>query len=263
MSIIDKFPYISRLRYVHPVEKMALSLLTLIFCIVSRSILLGGIVLVMNYYLNVQLAGLEGKRYMRLMRIPLVFVILSTITILVNFSPKPLDAFAIPMGSIYFTASWAGVQRAAQLCITALAAVSCLYYFSLNTTITDMAQAYRYVHMPELFIELTILTHHYIFLLWDDGKSIQNSQKARLGNRDFKTSMRSFGAMLSAVFVRSIKRSNKLYKAMEARGYDGVINSIPEYQPLNKGRLAKILVLEGGMLAYTIAFNILEPGGFW
>ena len=49
------------------------------------------------------------------------------------------------------------------------------------------------------------------------------AQKARLGNRDLKTSIQSFGQMASVVFVRALKQSDALYNAMESRCYDGEI----------------------------------------
>ena len=45
MILIDTLSYTSRLRQVNPGEKFAFSMLTLIFCIVSRSLAVAGVVL--------------------------------------------------------------------------------------------------------------------------------------------------------------------------------------------------------------------------
>ena len=71
------------------------------------------------------------------------------------------------------------------------------------------------LHFPGLFIELMLLTYRFIFILMEGASAIMTAQKARLGNRDLKTSIQSFGQMASVVFVRALKQSDALYNAMD------------------------------------------------
>ena len=57
MILIDTLSYTSRLRQVNPGEKFAFSMLTLIFCIVSRSLAVAGVVLAATGFLTVCRAG--------------------------------------------------------------------------------------------------------------------------------------------------------------------------------------------------------------
>ena len=172
MIIVDKLCYQSKLRYVNPMEKFFFAVITLILCIVSRSVFMGVAVLLLNRILTVKIGGISGPRYDRLMLIPLVFLLLSTLAVIVNFSRYPLDAFSIPLGSIYITGSWAGLMRAARLIITAMASVSCLYFLSLNTTMTDIIEVNRKLKCPELIIEMMMLIYRYIFLMLDIAYNI-------------------------------------------------------------------------------------------
>ena len=115
MIVIDKLCYNSRLRYVNTSEKFAFSLLTLCFCIISRSILMALIVLLVNGILTVGIGRIPFFRYRRLLLVPLVFLLLSTIALLLNVSPVPLDGYALPLGSIYITASRSSLFHALQL----------------------------------------------------------------------------------------------------------------------------------------------------
>ena len=54
------------------------------------------------------------------------------------------------------------------------------------------------------------------------------SQNSRLGYRDIKTSYKSLGALASTLFIRSFKRANDLYTALEARGYNGELKVLEE-----------------------------------
>lgn len=244
MIIIDKLCYLSKLRYVNPGEKFAFAMLTLIFCLVSRSIAMGVFVLLLNGFLNIKIGGISTRRYINLMLVPLTFLLLSTLAILVNFSRSPLDAFAIPLGSWYATGSWNAIVHAVQLTVTALASVSCLYFLSLNTTMTDILSVLRKLHVPGLVVELMLLIYRYIFVLLDVAYYISTSQNARLGHKDLRTSIKSFGGMVQAMFVRAMKRSRCLYDAMEARCYDGEIKVLDETHPVNQRNVVLIIVVE-------------------
>lgn len=258
MLLIDKLCYSSRLRYINACTKTLLSILALIFCIIDRSIILSLMVLVTMGYLSVKKGGISFFVYLRLLRIPLVFLILSTLAILINFSKTPMDAFALSLGSFYLTSSYASLLHATQLIATALASVSCLYFLSLSTPITDILSVMKKVHVPDLFIELMLLIYRFIFVLLDMAEALTAASHSRLGNIDFKTSCRSFGSVASALFIRSLKKSNHLYDAMESRCYDGRILVLSEEYPLQKKHLYMIFVF---VLTLTICSIILRTFG--
>ncbi|MGF6377075.1 cobalt/nickel transport system permease protein [Clostridiales Family XIII bacterium PM5-7] len=256
--IIDRLCYLSKLRYVNPGEKFAFAMLTLIFCLVSRSIAMGVFVLILNAVLNIKVAGIAPKRYLNLMLVPLTFLLLSTAAIIVNFSKAPLDAFAIPFGSGYITGSVEAILHAIQLTITALASVSCLYFLSLNTTMTDILTLLRKLHVPALLVELMLLIYRYIFVLLDISYYISTAQHARLGYKDAKTSLTSFGGMVQALFIRAMKRSRNLFDAMEARCYDGEINVLDETKPVNKRNVILIGIVEVLLCTATVLLKLYE-----
>jgi len=256
MIVVDKLCYQSKLRYVDPMEKFSFSVLTLVFCIASRSIIMGCLVLLMNSLLIVKAGGISAKRYRGLMMIPLAFLILSTLALIVNFSRTPLDAFALDIGKWYITGSFAGLRRGIQLIVTAMAAVSCLYFLSLNTTMTDIIDVCGRLHCPKLFTELMLLVYRYIFVLLDIAYSISTAQNARLGNKDHATALRSFASLLQVLFIRSMKRANALYDAMESRGYDGDIKVLSESRPKSRKNILLISLTEAVLLAATIYIRV-------
>ena len=176
--------------------------------------------------------------------IPIVFLIVGTGAVFLNLSKVPMDAFAVPVGEIYITASRESAFWAVNLCITALAAVTCLYFLSLNTTMTDILGALRKMHMPRLLIELMMLIYRFVFILLHTASAIMTAQEARLGNRDYRTQLRAFGKMLTALFFISLRKANALYDAMEARGYDGTINVLERNTPAKKKEMILLAVFE-------------------
>lgn len=244
MIVIDSLCYTSGLRYVNAMEKFAFSMLTLLFCIISRSILVAATVLFVTGFLTVGKGGISLSRYLKLMTIPLVFLLLSTAAILVNISPVPLDAFAVPFGSFYLTGSIRGLFKGSELIFTALASVSCLYFLSLSTPVTDILDVLKRLHIPGLIIELMLLIYRYIFIMLHTASAISISQNSRLGNKNIHTARKSFAAMISSVFILSVRRSSALYDAMEARCYNGSIRVLSEEHPAKYSEILSIAGFE-------------------
>lgn len=252
MIVVDKLCYRSKLRYVNAGEKVAYSMSTLLLCIISRSILVAGIVFWVNGILIVKKGGVGLLRYTRLLAIPLTFIILSTLAIIVNFSKAPLDAYAIPVGTFFITGSQKSLHFAVQLVMTAMASVSCLYFLSLNTTMTDILDVLGKMHCPVILIELMMLIYRFIFVLMETASAIMVSQKSRLGNRNLRTSILSFGQMGAGLFIRALKRANVLYDAMESRCYDGKIKVLSVQHPVKWKDVAVILLFELFLIGLTI-----------
>lgn len=252
MTAIDKFSYQSKLRYINASEKFVYAMLTLMQCVVGRSVHAAVLVFGVNVFLTVKKGGIPLLRYVMFLIIPSGFILLSFAAVVLNFSEYPLDAFVVSVGSFYITGSSYMIEKMAKLSITALACVSCLYFLALNTTMTDIINVLRKIHIPDLVIELMILTYRYIFLLFDTAEAILTAQNSRLGNRNFRTEIYSYGSMASALFVYSIKRSGALYDAMESRCYDGVLRVLPTDQRPEKKEIMFIIFFEIILLAVTV-----------
>ena len=247
MLLIDKLSYQSKLRYVNASEKLVYALLTLVLCVLSRSVKVAVLVFAVNGVLTVGKGGIPLFRYIKLLMIPLAFLAAGTAAVMINVSRTPMDAFALPAGEWYITGSCEGIRRGLRLCVTAFSAVSSLYFLSLNTVMTDILCACRKLHFPSLLTELMLLIYRFIFVLFETASSITVSQQSRLGNRSFKTRIRSFGKLGSSLFILALKRSGALYDAMESRCYDGSIRVLSREQPAKAGEIA-VIALYGAVL---------------
>lgn len=252
MITIDKLCYHSKLRYVNAGEKFAFTIITLLLCVISRSIVIACIVLTATGILTVYKGGVPLFRYIHFMTVPLAFLILSTLAIMFNISRTPLDLFAIPIGNWYLTSSRDSFRYSLQLILTALSSVSCLYFLSFSTPMPDILNVLGSIHCPKLLIELMLLIYRFIFVLMSVASAITTSQQSRLGNKDYKTSLKSFSGMASVLFIRSFKRANALYDAMESRCYDGTIHVLNETFPPKKKNMIAIAVFEIVLLSLTV-----------
>lgn len=237
MLLIDQFAYQSKLRNKNPFLKTALALSLLIFCILSHSMCTSLLTLLFMGILTIFGGGVFVSDYYKLLRIPFVFLILSTIAIIVNFSTTPLSRLSIPIGTVYLSMSKASCFHAGELISTAMAGVSCLYFLSLTTPVSDLFCVLKKLKVPSILIELILLTYRFIFILLQYAFNITVSQKCRLGNKDFKTSCISFGRLASNLFLLAFKKISALYDAMEARCYHGNLHILEEAYPVQKREL--------------------------
>lgn len=242
MIIIDKLCYYSKLRYQNPYIKTAWAMIALIITVSTRSIVLSVFILGAMGFLTVVKGGTDLRRYCHFMAIPFAFLFLSSFAIAVNLTKTPLSILAIPLGNWYLTASFSGLYLVTQLILTAMAAVSCLYFLTLTTPMPDILMVMKKVRCPYLIIELMMLIYRFIFVLLDIAYQLRISQLCRLGNKDKKTSWKSLGELMAVLLVRSMKRANEMYDAMESRCYNGVISVLEETNSATKNEIVLLSV---------------------
>lgn len=255
MIAIDKMCYRSRLRYVNAEIKFAYTVMTLLLCVVSRSLIIAGIVLLVNGILTVKRGGIPFSLYGKYMLIPLGFLLMSTLALIINISQEPMDAYAVSIGTWYLTSSKASLLFAVKQIASAFAAVSCLYFLALNTTMTDILGTFKKLHCPQLLSELMLLIYRFVFVLMDTASAIMTAQKARLGYEDYRTSLHSFGQMAAALFIRAWTRSNALYDALESRGYDGELCVLEESRAAGRKEILVVAIYEIGLIVIILVLK--------
>lgn len=210
-------------------------MLTLFTCIISRSPVIALMILVATGFLTVFIGKIPISYYIRSMKWPLSFLCLSII-------------------AIAFGAS--SLQTSLQLLCTAMASISCLYFLSLSTPMTDILMVLRKMHCPKMIIELMLLIYRFTFLLLNISSAISISQRSRLGNRNLKISCQSTGILISTLFIRALKKSSLLYDAMESRCYQGDIRILEENYPPKAAELIFIFIFEAIIIGLTIYIKL-------
>jgi cobalt/nickel transport system permease protein len=76
------------------------------------------------------------------------------------------------------------------------------------------------------------------------ASAIMTAQEARLGNKDYRTQIRSFGKMSVSLFLISFRKANAMYDAMEARGYDGTVKVLRSKQQVKRKEIFLLAVFE-------------------
>lgn len=244
MIMIDKLSYSSKLRYKSPCLKSFFAISTLIICVAARSFIISLITLLIMGGLTVYNSRTSYKYYIKLFMLPLLFLLFSTITIIVNIADEPMSTIALPIFHKFIMIRKDSIYFAINLILTSLGSISCLFFLSLTTPSTDLLYVLERIHCPYLIIELLLLIYRFIFVVLDMATAISTSQKCRLGNKDMKTSIKSMSELLTMLLIRALKKSSLLYDAMESRCYDGTIRVLNESNKASKREVISVTIFE-------------------
>ncbi|GAW93468.1 cobalt ECF transporter T component CbiQ [Calderihabitans maritimus] len=240
MFKIDQYAYANKLLSVHPGEKFAFALITMAVGLIFDTINTSMIIIIMMSGATIILAGVRWRLYVKLLSLPLGFLIAGVAAIAVSFSYHDVDVVSgFTVGRFLVGVQPGDLYLALRLFFKALGAVSCLYFLALTTPMTDIIIILRKLKAPPLFVELMSLIYRFIFVLLETAGRIHLSQASRCGYFSFASTYRSLGALLSNLFIRTYWRSRISFTALLSRGYTGSINVLePRYSVSYKNILA-------------------------
>lgn len=253
MISIDKLAYVSELKHVNPIEKFIFSMVTMLVCIVVNSTQASIAVLLIMSGITVFKAKIPFKIYIKLILLPLVFLIIGITTIAINVAPNNRDLiFGFSMFNIKFGCTYESALTAARLFFKSLGAVSCLYFLTLTTPVFEILSVLKKFKVPKLFVELMGLIYRFIFVLLDTANMIYISQNSRLGYSTLRNGFKSIGQLITMLFITSYKRSQDIYTAMESRCYDGDINLLESKYKISYRNIVLIILVEVLLIAISL-----------
>lgn len=248
---MDLYARRSRLCRENAALKAAGSLGLLILCICCSSLLPPLCLFVFLSVVTVAAGGIRVREYLSLLGLPAVFLLLSALTLLWDFSPQPVPEAVV---SVPLFGGWLAVVPAAQslgmlVLSRALGAVSCLYFLSLSTPLPELLEVLRRARIPAIVIELAVLIYRYIFLLLATFRDMRDSAASRLGYRGLKRSLRTTGLVYGGLLAGSFRRAGACFDAMESRCYTGQIRFLTEKKKVTARGVCLLAVPLAGMLA--------------
>jgi cobalt/nickel transport system permease protein len=264
MIYIDQWAYISKLKKTDPMLKLLFAIVSLMICIWADSPLISAILILVTGWITIKKGGIPFVCYCKLLLLPISFLLIGVITIAVNYSAH-VEGFLLKImfAGGYIGVTGSGVQTAFGLFMKAWGAVSCLYFLSLSTPMVSLLYVFRKLKVPKLLVELIGLSYRFIFILMATADTIYISQNARLGYSSIEAGYRSLGGLASMLLMLSYKRSQDLYTALEARGYDGELNVLEEKFKIRPQKYLPALGFEILLLLIALGLKYKIRRLFW
>jgi cobalt/nickel transport system permease protein len=149
--------------------------------------------------------------------------------------------FSTPGRAVWATTLWsrelaitdAGLIRFASILLKSWLSVQMAVVLTGTTRFPALLQAMRSLRLPQILVSIIGFTYRYIFVIADEALRLMRARAARSGTVSSSAGGGSLlwraqvtGGMAGSLFLRSIERSERIYDAMVARGYDGEMRSL-------------------------------------
>lgn len=226
---IDSLAYRSRLLPFSPGCKLAVGLVPLIICLGFSGLWVSLATIAAMGCAAAVCARLTPWRYIRLLLIPAGFLLISTLTIMLCRVDGPARGFVLfRLAGSSYGVSAESLARGGQLALKSLGAVSCMYFVALNTPMTDILHTLRQLRVPVLLVSLMELVYRYIFVILEEAGRMKTAQDSRLGYQSLGAGLRAVGEMAGMLFIRCMARCDRIYVALQSRGYEGELRLLKQ-----------------------------------
>jgi cobalt/nickel transport system permease protein len=154
--------------------------------------------------------------------------------------PAPYNIF--PLYGFEIQISQSGLARFLSIALKSWIAVQAAVVLAGSTPFNDLLAAMQQLKVPRLFVAIVALMWRYLFVLVDEVIRMLRARSSRSapipGTGKAGGSMmwraRVTGGMAGSLFLRSLERSDRVYAAMLARGYNGSL-PVGRTAPLSRG----------------------------
>jgi cobalt/nickel transport system permease protein len=173
------------------------------------------------------------------------------------------DALAsVRLGAWTLTLTQPGLERFVSVALKSWLSVQMAILLTATTPLPDLLLAMRSMGLPRLLVAVLGLMWRYLAVLVDEALRMMRARDSRSGSWEGRGGgtllwrARVTGAMAGTLFLRGYERSERIYSAMLARGYDGTIRSLPS-QPLSWAERMMLLVAFALLLALVLLGYLL------
>ena len=159
----------------------------------------------------------------------------------------------VALGPLRLTISAEGLRRFLTITAGSWLSVQVALLLAFTTPFHDLVDALRELRLPRILISIISFMYRYLAVLTDEGSRMLRARDARsaLGDGRGGGSIRwratVTGRMVGSLFLRAYERSERIYAAMQARGFEG------EFRHLRARSLARVEIIRLAVLLALLA----------
>ncbi|MDQ0214238.1 cobalt/nickel transport system permease protein [Oikeobacillus pervagus] len=239
--IIDTIANQQRLSTIHPIEKFIFAIGCLLTTVTLRDVGLSLLIFFIMSMIIIIVMDIHILLYLKLLSLPLLFILTSIISILFTFSLEPYSGedliWSGEIGPIFIFILFTNFEVAIELFLISIGSVTCIYFFILSTPVHELLFVLSRLRLPKELIDLISITYRFLFMLMETAIQMYYAQSTRLGHRSFRISLRSFSILIPNLFIQTLKKRTEMQQAIDSRGADELILSFTYEGKVNKKHL--------------------------
>lgn len=179
------------------------------------------IIFFLMVFTTIIIAGIPFNKYLKILFIPMSFLLISTITVLFSISGEDVYIWSINIGKIYIGLTNESIIQSINLTTRVFASMSATFFLALTTPLNKLIKVFKRLRIPSVIIELLVLIYRSIFIFLEESKEIYIAQELRFGYSNFRNSFRSISLLIKALFIRVLLKYEDMVMALDCKLYDG------------------------------------------
>jgi cobalt/nickel transport system permease protein len=178
---------------------------------------------------------------------------------------RPGDILAtFQVGPITLSISGQGMQEFATIALKSWVSVQVALLLTFTTPFHDLVDGLRQLRMPRIIVSTISFMYRYIAVLSEEAGRMMRARASRSADVDghgggtLVWRMQVVGGMVGSLFIRSYERSERVYAAMQSRGFQGDLKHM-HGRPLDSFDWAFFLAGAAGILAFVLVGQLWLP----
>ena len=147
---------------------------------------------------------------------------------------RPEDPLGtVALGPLTLTVSGEGLRLFTTIALKSWISVQAALLLAFTTPFHELVDALRQLRLPRIMVAIISFMYRYLGVLGDEATRMARARAARSAAPAAGRSggsilwrARVTGSMVGSLFLRSYERSERIYAAMQARGFEGEIRHL-------------------------------------
>lgn len=243
MLISEKYNLLQAKITWHPFEKFSFFVAFLLGSLLTQNSMVPFLVVVFTSVFFLY-QGLSLKALLQIAALPMSFMFVAVLSIICIISTESFEAiYLAKIGGYYIGFSDLSLDKGIYIMGKAMGAMFAFYFLILTCPIDEIEYLLRKMKVPDLLIELFVLSFRFITILLAFSKQCYLSQKKRMAYRSFSSSIGALGMLVSSVLIKSLVHADFSHHALMSRGYCGEMVFRETHEPFIYRRLIVPLLL--------------------
>lgn len=174
----------------------------------------------------------------------------------------PLGSFAF--GPVTLTVSGEGLRMFSTIALKSWISVQAALLLAFTTPFHDLVDGLRQLRLPRIMVAIISFMYRYLSVLSDEATRMARARASRSANPDGRGGgsiawrARVTGSMVGSLFLRSYERSERIYAAMQSRGFEGEFRHMHS-RALARGEYAALTLVAGACTALVALAHFWLP----
>jgi cobalt/nickel transport system permease protein len=171
----------------------------------------------------------------------------------------------LEVGPITLAVSQEGVRQFTTIALKSWISVQAALLLTFTTPFHDLVDGLRELRLPRIIVAIISFMYRYLGVLGDEAGRMNRARAARSADRGTHRAGGSIawrakvtGSMVGSLFLRSYERSERIYAAMQARGFDGELRHLAG-PPIAPVALVLFGLAVAGIVVFVVAANLWGP----